>query len=150
MYPRSENLADSKKYEIFDKDIRMGLNNILIGEDEKFANTSIKVKIFIKRLKQARKTFINDFLFPEIKRICRQLGFKNFPTPYFEDIDIRDELSYAKVYNRLMELGATNSRGRFKSNRKRKLPWRKSVENQNVFKELREKGIYQPLVGGKI
>lgn len=149
--PKIGELMDSKKYEIFDKDIRMGLNNILIGEDEKFANTSIKVKIFIKRLKQARKTFINDFLFPEIKRICRQLGFKNFPTPYFEDIDIRDELSYAKVYNRLMELGVLTPEEGLKAIESGKLPdLEESVENQNVFKELREKGIYQPLVGGKV
>ena len=52
--------------------IRVGLNNILVGENEKFANQSIKVKIFIERLKQAREIFINQFLYPEIKRICKE------------------------------------------------------------------------------
>ena len=147
--PRIGDLLDSKKYEIFDRDIRMGLNNILIGEDEKFANTSIKVKVFVKRLKQARKAFINDFLFPEIKRISRQLGFKNFPTPYFEDIDIRDDLSYAKVYNRLMELGILTPKEGLKAMENGRLPdFEDSVENQMEFKELRENGIYQPIVGG--
>ena len=60
-------LLDSKKYDVLDADIRAGLNNILVGENEKFANQSIKVKIFIERLKQAREIFINEFLYPEIK-----------------------------------------------------------------------------------
>ena len=78
--PKIADLLDAKKYEIFDRDIRLGLNNILFGEGEKFADTSVKVKIFIERLKQARETFIDEFLFPEIKNICKNLddGFHLF------------------------------------------------------------------------
>ena len=147
--PRIGELLDARKYEIFDKDIRIGLNNILIGEDEKFANTSIKVKIFIERLKQARETFINDFLGPEIKRICRNLGFKNYPTPYFEDIDLRDGLSYARVYNRLVELGILTAEEGVSAIETGRLPSvEESLESQEKFKELRDSGLYQPLVGG--
>ena len=103
--PQISDILDPKKYEVLDKDIRVGLNNILIGENEKFANQSIKVKVFIERLKQARETFIGEFLMPEMKRICKVLGFKNYPTPYFEDIDLRDGLQYARIYSRLIELG---------------------------------------------
>ena len=34
--PKIGDLLDAKKYEIFDRDIRIGLNNVLVGEDEKF------------------------------------------------------------------------------------------------------------------
>jgi hypothetical protein len=147
--PRIGDLLDSRKYEIFDRDIRIGLNNILLGEDEKFANASIKVKVFIERLKQARETFISDFLMPEIKRICRELGFKNFPTPKFEDIDLKDDLSYAKVYTRLVELGLLTAEEGMRAMETGKLPDpHESVEAQNKFKDLRKEGLYQPMIGG--
>lgn len=149
--PRIGDLLDAKKYEIFDKDIRIGLNNVLVGEDEKFSNTSIKVKVFIERLKQARETFINEFLFPEIKRMCKNLGFKNYPTPYFEDIDLRDGLSYARVYNRLIELGVLTPEEGIVALETGRLPNNEeSLESQEKFKELREDGFYQPLIGGAV
>ncbi len=120
-----------------------------MGEDEKFANASIKVKVFIERLKQARETFISDFLMPEIKRICRELGFKNFPTPKFEDIDLKDDLSYAKVYTRLVELGLLTAEEGIAAMETGRLPDPvESVEAQNKFKELRDEGLYQPIIGG--
>ena len=147
--PKIGDLLDAKKYEIFDRDIRIGLNNILLGEDEKFANASIKVKVFIERLKQARETFISDFLMPEIKRICQQLGFKNYPTPHFEDIDLKDDLSYAKVYTRLVELGLLTAEEGLRAMETGKLPDSiESIESQNKFKGLREDGLYQPMIGG--
>ena len=54
-------LIGPEKYEVVDRDIQIGLNNILIG-DEKFANQSIKAQVFIERLEQARQHFINEFL----------------------------------------------------------------------------------------
>ena len=48
--PDIANILDSKKYEVVNQDIQMGLNNILLS-DEKFANTSIKVQVFMERLK---------------------------------------------------------------------------------------------------
>ena len=73
--PRIADLLDSGKYEVVNEDIRHGLNNILIG-NEKFANQSIKVKVFIERLKQARETLLNEFLLPEMRRITKVLGFR--------------------------------------------------------------------------
>ena len=35
----------------------------------------------------------------------KDLGFKNYPQPHFEDIDLKDDLQYSKVYTRLVELG---------------------------------------------
>ena len=59
--PDIAGILDPKKYSVVEEDIRMGLNNVLVGS-EKFANTSIKVQVFIERLKGARQTFLNDFL----------------------------------------------------------------------------------------
>ena len=64
--PKIADLLDPKKYEIFERDINAGLNNILIG-GEKFANQESKVKVFIARLDSGRQAFIQDFLLPEIK-----------------------------------------------------------------------------------
>lgn len=147
--PKIGDLLDAKKYEIFDRDIRIGLNNVLVGEDEKFSNMSIKVKVFIERLKQARETFINEFLFPEIKRICKNLGFKNYPTPFFEDIDLKDGLSYARVYTRLMELGVLTPEEGITAMETGRLPTlEESLEAQKEFKPLKESGLYQPIIGG--
>ncbi len=147
--PRIADLLDGKKYEIFDRDIRMGLNNILFSEGEKFADTSVKVKIFIERLKQARETFIDEFLFPEIKTICKNLGFKNYPTPYFEDIDLKDSLSFARVYTRLVELGVLTAEEGLVALETGKLPTsEESLESQVKHKGHRDSGYYQPIIGG--
>tara|TARA_B100000676_G_scaffold249652_1_gene253822 strand:+ start:9997 stop:12015 length:2019 start_codon:yes stop_codon:yes gene_type:complete len=142
-------LLDPKKYDVLDRDIRVGLNNILVGENEKFANQSIKVKIFIERLKQAREIFINEFLYPEIKRICRELKFKNYPVPYFDDIDLRDNLQYARIYTRLLELGILTPEEGIDAIEKGRLPdLETSLEDQEEYRKLRDKGFYEPILGG--
>ena len=141
-------LIGPQKYEVVDRDIQIGLNNILIGE-EKFANQSIKIQVFIERLKQAREAFINEFLIPEIRRISKDLGFKNFPTPQFEDIDLKDDLQYARVYTRLVELGVLTPEEGFQAIQNGRLPNQEESESaQEKFKSLKEKGFYQPLIGG--
>jgi hypothetical protein len=146
--PAIADLLDPKKYEVIDRDIQIGLNNILIG-DEKFANQSIKVQVFIERLKQAREAFINEFLFPEIVRISKSLGFKNYPTPYFEDIDLKDDIQYARVYNRLVELGVLTPEEGLTAIETGRLPDPEaSLESQIKYKELRDQGYYTPLIGG--
>ena len=147
--PNIANLLNSSKYEIFERDIKIGLNNILVGENEKFANETIKVKVFIERLKQARETFLNEFLFPEIKRISKVMGFKNVPSPHFDDIDLRDALQYGRVYTRLVELGVLTPEEGLEAIEKGRLPDSKSLEDsQEKYKKLKEKGYYEPLIGG--
>jgi len=146
--PQIADILDPKKYEILDKDIQIGLNNILIGS-EKFANQSIKVQVFIERLKQAREAFINEFLFPEIVRISKNLGFKNYPTPYFEDIDLKDDIQYARIYNRLVELGVLTPEEGLTAIETGRLPDpESSLESQIKYKDLRDQGYYTPLIGG--
>lgn len=146
--PAIAEILDPKKYEVIDRDIQIGLNNILIGS-EKFANTSIKVQIFIERLKQAREAFINEFLFPEIIRISKSLGFKNYPSPYFEDIDLKDDIQYARIYNRLVELGVLTPEEGITAIETGRLPdAESSLESQKKYKDLRDQGYYNPIVGG--
>jgi len=146
--PDIGNLIGPQKYEVVDRDIQIGLNNILIG-NEKFANTSIKVQVFIERLKQARESFINEFLVPEIRRISKDLGFKNYPNPHFEDIDLKDDSQYTKVYNRLMELGILTPEEGIRAIETGRLPTQEESEvAQQKYKELKDKGYYQPLIGG--
>jgi len=146
--PDIGNLIGPQKYEVVDRDIQMGLNNILIG-NEKFANQSIKVQVFIQRLKQARETFINNFLIPEVRRISKDLGFKNYPTPVFEDIDIKDDVQYSRIYTRLVELGILTPEEGLAAIDSGRLPTQEeSYTSQQKFRELRDQGYYQPLIGG--
>jgi len=146
--PEIGNLIGPEKYEVVDRDIQIGLNNILIG-NEKFANQSIKVQVFIERLKQARQAFINEFLVPEIRRISKDLGFKNYPEPHFEDIDLKDDIQYSRVYNRLMELGILTPEEGLRALETGRLPNSEESEiSQQKYKDLKDKGFYQPLIGG--
>ena len=146
--PDIGNLIGPQKYEVVDRDIQIGLNNILIGS-EKFANTSIKVQVFVQRLKQAREVFINEFLIPEIRRMSKDIGFKNFPTPVFQDIDIKDDVQYSRIYNRLVELGVLTAEEGLTAIETGRLPTQEeSLESQRKFKDLRDQGLYQPIIGG--
>ena len=146
--PEIGNLLGPQKYQVVNDDIREGLNHILVG-DEKFANSNIKVKVFIERLKQAREAFLNEFLVYEIKRICKRLGFKNYPTPVFEDIDIKDTDTYTRVYTRMVELGILTPEEALRAVETGKLPeFSDSVESQQKFKQYRNQGLYEPLIGG--
>lgn len=146
--PEIGNLIGPEKYEVVDRDIQIGLNNILIG-NEKFANQSIKVQVFIERLKQARQAFINDFIIPEIRRISKEIGFKNYPEPHFEDIDLKDDVQYSRIYNRLVELGVLTPEEGIQAIETGRLPnHEESIISQEKFKSLKDKGFYQPLIGG--
>jgi hypothetical protein len=147
--PRIGDLLDPKKYEVIDRDITMGLSSVLVG-DQKFANESIKVQVFMERLKQAREVFINEFLIHEVKRICKVLGFKNYPTPRFDDIDLKDSAAYGRVYNRLIELGILTPQEGLLAIQTGRLPNKEdSLKNQAEFKGHKDAGLYEPLIGGK-
>lgn len=146
--PDIGNLLDPKKYEILDNDIRMGLNSILFGE-EKFSNTSIKVKVFFARLKYGREKFLRDFLIPEMKEIGKKLGFKQMPVPKLEDIDFEDNVLMSRVYSRLIELGVLTPEEGLSVFESGRLPTaEESVESQKKYKQLRDQGYYVPLIGG--
>ncbi len=146
--PRIADLMDSKKYEIFDRDINLGLNNILVG-GEKFSNQESKIKVFVSRLEQGRQAFVNNFLIPEIKNIAKSLGFKNYPTPYFEEMSLQDSVLKDRVYSRLLELGILTPDEALTAIESGRLPDKEtSLENQKEFLEQKNEGLYSPLIGG--
>lgn len=148
--PDIADILTPEKYEVLERDIAVGLNNILGSSSEKFANKAITVEIFVERLKQARDVFLNSFLKPEIKRIAREIGFKVFPTPVFEDIDLRDEVQMSRIYTQLAQLGILTPDETIRAMNTGQLPTPEdSEESQTKFKSLKDKGLYQPLIGGQ-
>jgi hypothetical protein len=147
--PAIADLLDPKKYEVVNQDINIGLNNVFSGGD-KFANQQQRVELFVARLEAGRQTFLNNFLIPEIKRIAKSVGFKNYPTPYFESIELKDSTNINKIYGRLMELGLLTPEQGFKALETGNLPDPSLIEEeQKEYKAARDKGLYTPLIGGK-
>ncbi len=147
--PDIANLLDPKKYEVVNQDILIGLNNVLFGSGEKFANQATKVEVFIARLRQARQSFITNFLMPEIKRISKELGFRSFPTPEFEKISLKDNSDLSRVYNRLIEIGVLTPEEGLEAIETGRLPDKEeSLESQKEHKKNKNKGLYEPIMGG--
>lgn len=150
--PKIGDILDPKKYEILDKDIAMGLNNIISGglSSEKFANKSVSVEIFIERLRQAREIFKNEFLVPEIKRISEELGFQSFPEPNFEEIKMSNESDINRIYTQLAQIGILTPSETIDAIKTGRLPNNEeSVEHQTEYKKQRDDGLYEPLIGGQ-
>lgn len=147
--PQIADILDPKKYEVLDRDIREGLGNILLNE-EKFANARIKIQVFTQKLNESRKAFLRDFLQPEIRRITKELGLKSAPTAKIQEIDLENEMISGRIFNRLIELGVLTPEEGLEALQTGRLPNHEdSLESQRKFKEYRESGIYQPLIGGK-
>jgi hypothetical protein len=144
--PEISNILDPKKYEVVDRDIRYGLNNVLFGE-EKYANTNTKIEVFLSRLKHARETFMNDFLIPEMKKIGKNLGFKNLPVARFKDADFKNDMNLTRIYSRLIELGVLTPEEGVTAIETGRLPLpEESIESQKDFRKLQDDGLYQPLL----
>ena len=146
--PKIADLLDPKKYEVVDRDIQLGLNNILVGES-KFANQNAKVDLFISRLSQGRDAFLNEFLTPEIKRIAKEVGFKSYPTPHFQKMSLKDNTNLIRVYARLIEVGVLTAEEGIEAIESGRLPeGANSVESQKQFKKHKDEGLYEPIMGG--
>jgi hypothetical protein len=146
--PEISELLDPQKYEIVDRDINTGLNNVFAG-DEKFANQAQKVEIFMSRLGQAQQAFLHNFLTPEIKRIAQSIGFKNFPTPYFKPGVLKDDIHKARIYARLIEMGILTPEQGLEAIQTNTLPESDSLLSaQQEYKTQRDDGLYVPLVVG--
>lgn len=136
------------KYEVINKDIKEGLQNIILNDD-KYNGAEIKARVFLDRLKEAREAFIQDFLQPEIRRIAKDLGFRSYPTVKFKDIDLRDEVQLMRVSTRLMELGVITAEQGMELFNTGRFPLAEELEGaQKKFVEQREKGYFNPIVGG--
>ncbi len=146
--PELNRVLGPQKYQILNEDIKQGLQNIVVGE-EKFNATQVKAQIFIDRLQESRYGFLNDFLNKEIKRIAKDLGFRSWPEAKMKDIDMRDEVQLMRASTRLMELGIVTPEQGMEMFHNGKFPEPDQLDSaQQDFLEDREKGYYNPIVGG--
>lgn len=148
LIPDFKELLGPEKYEVVDRDIKDGLQTLLVGED-KFANAVIKAKVFIERLKEGQKAFLNNFLVPEIERVCAEMNFKKIPTLEFEEIMLQDEVTLQKLFVRMAELGMLTPDQLNDAIKTGILPDKeKLLEGQKEYKSERDKGYFTPLIGG--
>lgn len=144
--PDLKKVMGKEKYEILNKDINDGLQNVLLGES-KYSDTQLKLKIFMQRLEEARELFLRDFLQPEIKRICLSLGMKNVPEAKFVKTDTLNNSDLQKLIVRMMELGILTPEEGLKVINTGVFPDGENIiASQEKFYEERKKGFYTPLV----
>lgn len=147
--PDLNRVLGPEKYEIVDQDIKEALQNVVVGS-ERYSNTQVKAQIFLERLKEARNAFINDFLQPQIKLVCKNLGFRKYPIVKFQEIDLKDEVQFQRVTTRLMELGILTPEQGIQTIKTGLYPENSKIgEGQDEYIEDRQKGHYTPLVGGQ-
>jgi len=133
------------KYQIVNEDIKEGLQNIIVGK-ENYSSTQVKAQIFLERLKEARNAFLNDFMKPQIKNVCQAMGLRNFPTPKFVEIDIKDEVQLQRVASRLIEMGIITPEQGMTALKQGVYPEPGDLPAaQEKFVKEREKGYYTPL-----
>lgn len=143
--PPISDILTAKKYEQLDNDINLGLNNILVS-GEKFANQDAKVKVFLARLNLGREIFLREFLIPEIRRISDELGFKSYPTPYFEEISLSNNDVRDRIYVQMAQLGLLTPDEVVTALDSGRLPdVETSMMDQEAYKEAKDKGLYQPI-----
>ncbi len=144
--PGVAELMSPTKYEIFDRDINMGLNNILVG-GEKFANQNAKTEVFIARLESARQTFLQSFLIPEMKRVSKKLGFRSTPEPLLAEMSLTDDNVKDRIFTRLYELGVLTPEEVLEAIDSKRLPEIKnSRESQKDFLKEKQEGLYEPIM----
>ena len=144
--PDIRKVVGPDKYQVINKDIEDGLQNVLIG-DSKYSDLQVKLKVFFQRLEESRSSFLNDFINPEIRRICKAAGLRSWPEAKFAKTDTMDDNNLAKLATRLMELGVLTPEQGMQVVHTGVFPDAKDMEKaQDKFKDDRERGHYMPLV----
>lgn len=147
--PDLNKVLGPEKYEIVDKDIKEALQNVVVGH-ERYSNTQVKAQIFLERLKEAREAFLQDFLIPQVKLVCQNLGFRKYPTIKFQEIDLKDEVQLQRVTTRLIELGILTPEQGIQTIKTGLYPETEELgKKQPDYIDERQKGYYTPLVGGQ-
>jgi hypothetical protein len=147
--PDLNKVLGPEKYKIVDQDIKEALQNVVVGH-ERYSNTQVKAQIFLERLKEARSAFLTDFLQPQVKLVCQNMGFRKYPLIRFQEIDIKDEVQLQRVTTRLMELGLLTPEQGIQTIKTGLYPPNVDVDSgQKQYLEDRKKGYYTPLVGGQ-
>jgi hypothetical protein len=147
--PEIGDILNPSKYQIVNDDIKEGLQNILFGSGEKFSNQQVKTKVFLERLKEGRKVFIEEFLQSQINNLCSSMGIKKAPEAKFQNIDLKDEAEMNRVFTRLLELGVLDPEQAFHAMETGILPDTEEMDQaQEAFIKKRREGKYVPLIGG--
>lgn len=147
--PDLKKILGPEKYTAVNADIANGLMNIFFGE-QKYADSMLKIKVFLERLKEARKLYLDSFLIPEMELVAKELGFREIPTPVFEEVDLKDEIEYMKLYNRLAELGFLTDEETISAYKTHILPEKyDSLISQQEFKKEKKSGLYEPIGQGQ-
>jgi hypothetical protein len=148
--PDINKVLGPEKYKQVNEDIANGLFQLFSnGDGDKFSSTSIKVKVFVEKLTEARRAFL-EFINSEVRRVAQSLGFKNFPVAKMAELDLTDENSFQKVILQLAQLNIITPSETLEALKTNYLPTEEeSVESQKTYKEHRDKGLYEPLLGQK-
>ena len=146
--PDIAKILGPQKYEVLNEDIRQGLQNVMVGS-EKYNTTEVKTRIFMDKLNESRRAFLNDFLQREIKRVSKEMGFKSYPTAKFVDMDSKNETEILRITTRLIELGVITPQQGLDVFNTGSFPKSEDIElaQENYIKN-RKKGYYNPVVGG--
>lgn len=148
LIPDIQEILGPEKYQVINEDIKEGLQSILSGAD-KFANAQIKAKVFIQRLEEGQGTFLNDFLMPEVRQVCEDMGFRHVPEIGFRKIDLEDKTVMARIVTQLGQLGILTAEQVIEAIGTGVLPDAHEMQTgQEAYKKARDKKLYQPLIGG--
>jgi hypothetical protein len=145
--PDLQKVLGPAKYETLNRDIAEGLQNVIIGE-EKYGNTQTKVQVFLEKLREARNTFLNDFLQPEINRIAKNLGMQSPPKVAFKVTDAKDPTQMWRVVTRMMELSLLTPEQGLEAIRTGVFPDPEGEEfllKQEEYVKNKKKGLFNPL-----
>ena len=144
--PDLKKVMGAEKYQVLDQDIKDGLQNILIG-DSKYSQGELKMQVFLEKLQLARNLFLKEFLQPEIKRLCKDIGMKNFPKAKMIEVGQNKDDETKKIAIRMMELGVMTPEQGMDLIDTGDFPKSKDLQAaQKTFKQSREDGHYLPLV----
>lgn len=152
LIPDLSKVLGAEKYEELNRQINIGLNALFFNDNEKFANTSVKTKIFIERLGAPRRRFL-QFLQEEVNRVCDIMNFKTYPQLCLEDIQLKDEAEFIRLFTRMAELGILTPTQFFTAIDSGELPDVTTPEYLQEIKEYtdqRNDGLFLPLVGASM
>lgn len=142
--PDLNKVLGSSKYEAVNRDIREGLQSLVSSGQEKFSNQMAQIKVFLQRLKGARRKF-KSFLESEMKMIAKDLGLQGAPEIVFEEIDLKDEVQMLRAYNRLIELGVLTGQDALEVYKDGILPSKEeNLESQREYLKHRKEGLFLP------
>ena len=146
--PDLQKVMGKEKYDVLNQDIREGLNNILLGES-KYADTEIKLKIFLQRIEEVRERFIKDFLQAEINTVCETMGLKRPPQIEFKRTDALNYADMQRLIARMVELGILTPNEGMDVIDKGIFPTSEELGlDQSKFVSERKKGYWSPLALG--